>query len=215
MSDDWRLAIVLSDEGQARSLGRLLGGDELEHDLDSRFADRVVVSVDGPQLFCYAGSREQAERARALIGELASSHGWDAKLALARWHPVAERWEDPDRAVETDDRPGDPEHEERMARERAQSAQEGFPEWEVRIRCGSHGEARALSQRLADEALPNVRRWHCVLVGADDEDSAQQLADRVRGEIGGGAEVTIDGNALAVYAGRPWSPFTVLGGLAG
>ena len=59
-------------------------------------AYRVIVSRDGHEVFCYAATREQVEAARKAIVELAGQHGWEAQFALHRWHPVAERWEDPD-----------------------------------------------------------------------------------------------------------------------
>ncbi len=215
MSDDWRLRIELGDTGEARALGRLLGGPELEHDLANSFADRVTVSVDGAEVFCYAGTREQAQRAQRLIDGLARRHGWSAAIDLARWHPVAERWEDPDTPLPAGDVPGEPEHEERVAREREESARQGYPEFEVRVQCESRRGAHELSRRLEDEGLPNIRRHDWVLIGADDEDSAQRLAKRLRDELGAGRAVTVEANALAVYDERIWSPFTVLGGLGG
>ena len=63
MNDDWRLRIDLHENGLAHRLGELLGAEELEHDLERSFHDRVVVSVDGAEVFCYTGTRPQAERA--------------------------------------------------------------------------------------------------------------------------------------------------------
>jgi hypothetical protein len=54
-----------------------------------------------------------------------------------------------------------------------------------------------------------------VLVGAVDEDSAAQLADRMRAEAPEGSEVTVEGNLRAVYDERPGSRFWMLGGLGG
>ena len=65
MNDDWRLHIDLHDHGFAHRLGETLQAEELEHDLERSFHDKVVVSVDGTDVFCYAGSRAQAEAAAA------------------------------------------------------------------------------------------------------------------------------------------------------
>ncbi len=70
MNDDWRLHIDLHDEGFAHRLGERLQAEELEHDLERSFADKVVVSVDGHDVFCYAGTRAQAEAAQRLIEKL-------------------------------------------------------------------------------------------------------------------------------------------------
>lgn len=211
VSDDWRLRIELASAGQAAKLSDLLTSEELEHDLDAAFADRVAVSLDGAEVFCYAGSREQAQRARGLIEGLAQRHGWPATVELARWHPVAERWEDPDAPLPAGDAPGEPEHEERIEREREESARHGYPDYEVHVRCHSHQLARELSERLEREGIPNVRRWNYVVVGATDEDAAGALAQRLRGEAGESAAVTIEDNTLVL----PGNPFAVLGGLGG
>ena len=54
-----------------------------------------------------------------------------------------------------------------------------------------------------------------MLIGATDEDSAQTLADRLRGEIPAGAKITVEPNVRAMWDERPGNPFAVLGGLAG
>ena len=215
VNDDWRLTIELRDHGAARRLGELLATGELEHDRERAFAARVIVSVDGPRLFCYAGSREQAEGAERLVRRLADEHGWEPKLELAHWHPVAERWEDPDAPMPGDATGDETERTQRSADERAESAARGYPQFEVRVECRSHREARELSERLSSEDVPNVHRWHWVLIGATDEESAQALADRLRDEVDEADAVTVELNRRFIYENRPWSPFAVIGGLAG
>jgi hypothetical protein len=60
-----------------------------------------------------------------------------------------------------------------------------------------------------------VHRSHYLLVGATDEDSAQALAERLRGEAPEGCEVVVEMNRRSVYDHRPFNPFTLLGGLGG
>jgi hypothetical protein len=215
MNDDWRLRIDLHEDGFAHRLGELLGAQELEHDLEHSFHDRVVVSVDGPEVFCYAGTREQTERARELVQTLADQHGWKLEFELTHWHPAAERWEDPDAPLPETEAQAARERDHRVAGERAESAEQGYPEFEVRIQCSSRGEAGELSDKLEQEGIPNLHRWSYVLVGATDEDSAQELATRLRGEVPAGSQVTVERNLRAVYDSRPGNPFAVLGGLAG
>lgn len=214
MNDDWRLRIDLREHGFARRLGELLEAEEIEHDLERAFQDRVVVSVDGTEVFCYAGSRAQAERAEQLVRRLAGDHGWPVEVELSHWHPVAERWENPDApspagAADTG------EHDERVAAERAESERQGYPELEVRVQCASRAQAAALADRLADEGIPNLHRFSYVLIGVTDEDSAQALARRLRDEASPGTSVSVEANRRAVYDNRLWSPFAVLGGLGG
>jgi hypothetical protein len=215
MTDDWRLRIELGDDDAAARLGQLLADQPPEHELERAYSQRVVVSIDGPTAFCYAGSQEQAQAARAVIERLASEHGWHAELTLARWHPTSERWESPEVPLPDGDVAAEREREERIADERQESRDQGYPEYEVRIRCGDRRRAHELAERLEHEGVPNVRRHNYVLVGATDEDSAQALADRLRGEAPPGAELTVELNPLAIYEEMPRSPFTLLGGLSG
>ncbi|MGH2877602.1 MAG: hypothetical protein ACRDNJ_18115 [Solirubrobacteraceae bacterium] len=215
MNDDWRLRIDLQENGLARGLAEMLERGELEHNLERAFHDSVIVSVDGSELFCYAGTREQAEAARELVLRLGAEHGWGPEIELKRWHPVAERWEDPDAPLGVGAAAAAEERDQRVADERAESAAEGYPEFEVRVQCRSRHEARELSQRLSDEDVPNIHRWSYVLIGATDEDSAQALADRVRAEVDEADAVTVELNRRFIYDNRPWSPFAVMGGLGG
>ena len=215
MNDDWRLRIDLHEHSFAHQLSEVLDAVEIEHQLERSFHDRVVVSVDGPEVFCYAGTRAQAEAAEQLIRQLVADHGWEADIDLAHWHPVSEQWENPDEPLPDSEAGAAQERAERIAAERVDSAEQGYPEFEVRIQCGSRGQAGELSDKLEHEGIPNVHRWSYVLVGATDEQSAQQLADRLRTEVPAGAEITVELNQLAIWENRPGNPFAVLGGLAG
>ena len=61
-SDDWRVHVRLHGPGLARAITERLEAADLEHDLEEAFEDKVVVSVDGAELFAYTGSRDQAAR---------------------------------------------------------------------------------------------------------------------------------------------------------
>jgi len=215
MDDDWRLRITLSDSRDAGELTEELRAHTLQEDLRRTMHDRVIVSTDAADVFCYAGNREQAEAAAQTVTRLADEHGWDPKFELRHWHPTAERWEEADVPLPDDDAARAAERAERIAQERDESAQRGYPEFEVRVQCGSRGEAGELATRLRDHGIPVVQRFSAVLVGATDEDSAEQLAQRLRGEAPRGAQVTVEGNLRAVYEDGPWRPFSILGGMGG
>jgi hypothetical protein len=214
MNDDWRLHIDLHDDGFAHRLGEALQAEELEHDLERSFHDKVVVSVDGGDVFCYAGSRAQAEAAQRLIERLIADQQWNADVELRHWHPLAERWEPADDPGPVDPAHAAAEHAERIADERAQSAEQGYPEFEVRVQARSRGDARDLVGRLQDEGITAIHRWSVVLVGANDSDAAEALGDRLRKE-NPGLEIAVELNAREVWKDMPGSPFAVLGGLAG
>jgi hypothetical protein len=215
MNDDWRLRIELDSSAQAGELTVELKSHALDDDSGRSIHDRVVVSVDGPEVFCYAGTREQADSTQKAIEQLATSHNWTPRFELRHWHPTAERWEDPDVPLPHTDAELAAEVQRRIAQERADSEAQGYPEFEVRVQCHSRGEAGELADRLRNEGIPVVHRWSAVLVGALDEESANRLADRLRAEAPEGSTVTAEGNLRAIYNERPWRPFSVLGGLGG
>src|SRR5947209_1367508 len=96
MNDDWRVRVDLHEGRKAFELARRLEAAELGHEGRSELGDRVAVSHDGAEVFCYAGAREAAAQAEALISQIARDEGWVIDTELRRWHPVAEEWEDPD-----------------------------------------------------------------------------------------------------------------------
>ena len=215
MNDDWRLQIDLHDEGHAHALTEHLDAEQLEHDLSDAFHDRVIVSRDGARVFLYAGTREQAERARSAVEADAKQHGWTVDVEFRHWHPTAEDWEDPDKPLPEDDAAKLVEHEALIAREREETARTGHPEFEVRVDLPSRHDAVRFSEQLREEGLPTVHRWRFLLVGATDEDMANELAERIRSEAPSGSRVKVEGTWAAAYAERPPNPFAVLGGLGG
>ncbi len=215
MSDDWRLQIDLHEEGHARALTESFDAEQLEHDLSDAFHDRVVVSRDEGRVFLYAGTRDQAERARDVIEGETQKHEWEIDADLRHWHPSAEEWEDPDKPLPPDDAARLAEHEALIAREREETAKTGHPEFEVRVDLPSRHDAVRFSEQLRQEGLPAVHRWRFLLVGASDEDSAKALAERIRDEAPAGSRVNVEGTWAAAYAERPRNPFAVLGGLGG
>lgn len=210
MSDDWRLRIDVQEPTRALRLLDRLDASELEHELSSSFHDRVIISRENSTLYCYAGAREQAERAEELARRLAAEHDWQVEFALHRWHPTAERWEDPDVPLPATDAERAAEHAELIASERGQP-----PEFEVRVQCATRKEAQELGDRLDQEGLPNVQRARYVLVGAADEDSAKALAERLRAEAPAGSTVTAEGTLNTVLAEVGPNPFAIFGGMGG
>jgi hypothetical protein len=212
VNDDWRLAVRFREGGSAHELTEHLEASELQHDLRDRFHDRVIVSVDGGELFCYAGSRDQAQRAQELIRAFAAERGWRVQMSLKRWHPAAERWEDPGVPLSAQD--------QRVAERRGPSAvRDGDdqdatePAYEVRVELRSHRDTVSLSERLGEEEVAHLRRWRHLLVAAPDEARAEELAARVRELAPGPVELSVVPMPSPGEA-RP-NPFAIFGGLAG
>jgi hypothetical protein len=216
MSDDWRLQVSLFDDNAARALTERLDAHRLGEDLEGAFHDRLAVSVDGNEVFVYADRREQAESAAEVIRSVASEHGWAIQLELRRWHPTAEEWEEPDKPLPQSDADRLAEHEQRIANQREETTIRGYSEFEVRVQCHSHRDTVKLAERLQQEGLPVVRRWKFLLVGAPDEDAANALAERVRGEAPGGATVMAEVSRRVALDDDPRrNRFAIFGGLGG
>lgn len=213
MNDDWRLEVRCASDAAARELAAVLRAGRFEHGLGDAADARVIVTVDGRVLFLYAATRDQAERAMALLGRLASSLGngdSDVECELRRWHPLAEEWQDPDAPLPADRESASAEYAERVAQERADAASTGIAAFEVRVSCRSHRDVAALAERLRADGIPNVRRWHFLLIGAADEQTADAIAERVRAALPESATVTVEGTWAQAQQELPaTSPFTI------
>jgi hypothetical protein len=214
MNDDWRLQIDLDDAGVSGQINDHLRAAELEHDLETAFDQRVIVSHEGERIFLYAGDRDQLDRAQRVVQGQLDQKGWDAKFDLRHWHEIAEDWEDPDASEPTTAAEKEAEHERLMKTEDEETAERGgLAEFEVRVEFPSHREARDFAKKLEDEGLQPVRRWKYMVVGAADEDAANELADRIRAEAPADSKVTAEGSLAVAWRERPPSPFFWLGGL--
>jgi len=196
MRDDWRIRIELPEEAQAESLlGRLgldLGTEDakrLAQELEGR---RLAVSRDGNELFVYASTPAEAERARGIVEAELADEGVEASTStVERWLHDEERW--------TGEPPQETWEEEELER--------GYAPWEVRVERETHAEARELADELEGEGYDVIRRWRYVIVGAGSEEEARDLAQRVHGEVEPGGEL--------VWEVTPQNPFAVFGGLGG
>ena len=188
MSDeDWRVKFELADESLAQGLYTAGGERELAAHARKTHTERAALSLDGPVIFAYAKTREDAEAARQALTALAHEEGLEAEsISVSRWHDVAEKWEDADAPLPVDS--------EELAAERAEllDSERGDPdphEWEVRVTLPTHRDAVAFADTLAKENIPSQRHAHFLLLGARNEPEANELADRVRNEAPVGTEV--------------------------
>jgi hypothetical protein len=213
MNDDWRVQVTCPTTATAANLNELLREGDFQHDLRGRAGERVIVSLDGHELFLYAGERAQAEKAVEAVRSLVARSGVSVRTEMRRWHPASEEWVDADLPLPASESAVAAEHSEMIAQERTEQAHLKYAEWELRISAGSHREAIELSDRLRQQGIPNMRRWRYLLVGARDEDAANSLAERVRGIAGDTAKVEIEASSAVVEAEMPGNPFAVFGGL--
>ena len=189
MSDDWRVTVTLRDDSDSERLQRLLAapGEEIEAQVRPRLGDRVAVSRDGPRVFLYADTSAHAHEAEQVAKGIVAARDLSAEFAVDCWHPLEERWEDEAAALPRTDAERQAELERRNEDELAESERLGVALWEVRVELGSHHDAIELARRLdaeSDAVLPGwtisvVRRWRYLIIGADNEEQANELARRL------------------------------------
>ena len=188
MAEEWRVEVDLEDQQHGLTLSERLRSLDLDDEARERLGDRVVVSRDGPRMFLYAASGEQAREAERVARDLAAAEGLSAQTALTRWHPDEEAWKDPSVPLPSTD-------EERAAEEQRHEiaeARAGQHEWEVRVDLPSLRETLDLVRRVGDEGLAVHRRWRHLLVGAATENQASELADRIRSQAPAEAQVQVE-----------------------
>ncbi len=194
MADDWRVRIELADEASRERFVHLLaeglspqGADRVQ----ALHGDHLSVSGDGANLFVYADSPMQAERAHTVILAELEHHAIVASTSgVEHWLAAEERW---------DNEPAGETWEEEF------SAQ-GYAPWEVRVTCRSRNEALEFATQLEVEGYRPIRRWKHLIVGADTRDDADLLAARLDGDVEPGGAVVWE-EAIDSHVVRPFAFF--------
>ena len=200
MAEDWRVTVEL-EEGH--DLAKELDEHELEDDAREALGQRVAVSGEGSQVFLYADTREAAEQAMEVVRSLVDKAGGTAELTLDQWHSVAEEWKPADEPLPKTDAEVEEENEEREEQDEADTEASGYAEWEVRLDLPSHGAAVELADKLEAEGIPTTRRWKYLLVGAADEDDANDLAKRFESEAPAGTRTLVQPGGEMAWEGAP------------
>ena len=214
MADDWRLAVIPEGDTDPPSLLGWLLDHELEEEARQRLGHRLAVEVSAGEsaIFVYGDSEEQVREAERLLSGVLAEQGIEARLEVSRWHPDEERWEDASVPLPSTAAEREAERERLEAEEIAESQANG-PEWEVRLELPGHRETAELADRLEREGIPVLRRWRFLLVGAESERQANELAERLRGETPEGTVVTVEGSGELLDEAAFPNPFVVFGGL--
>lgn len=218
-SDDFRITIEFSDAEHATHLAEHLNERELAQELREALGDRLIVTRDGPHVYLYAGTEADAKIADQAVRKLVSEHGLKADVKpIERWHTIEKVWKPASEPLPETDSARAAEHERWEQREAADSLEDNLAEWEVRVELDSHEDAKKLAEQFEAEGIkPVVRRWKYLLVGAANEDAANQLADRIRSELPSGAELKVEPGVVWFYEGADRSPlsalFVMFGGL--
>lgn len=192
MEDGFRVEVDLDDEEHGYSFRERLRALDLDDRARERLGKGVMVTRDGARLFLYASSEERAREAEGIVRALVDDERLTAELRVTRWHPVEEAWKEA--SIPLPATPGE-EAAEYAAREEAETAEaelEGGYDWSVVVHVPGRDAAAALADRLAAEGVDVMRRWRYVVAGAPTEERAQELAERLRGELPADADVRVE-----------------------
>jgi hypothetical protein len=202
MAEDFRVTVAFPEDSGA-DLAEKLAEHELGDDAHRKLGAGISVSSDGPNVFLYADTLEAADGAKTIVEAILAQEGEKASISVDRWHPLAEEWEPADAPMPQTDAEREAEREKLEAQDTADSLASGYAEWEVQIALPSHGDAVELAERLESEGVPVTRRWKHLIVGADDEDDANALVTRLRGEAPTGSEFTVEPGGEMAWEGAP------------
>jgi hypothetical protein len=140
---------------------------------------RFSVSRDGDDVFVYANTYADAQRASDIVG---------GTNRIEHWLEREERWDD--------EPPGETWEEEEL--------EHGYAPWEVRVDCGSRHAAGTLAEQLESEGYNPIRHWSYLIVGTASREDADTLAARLHGQVEPGGELvweTQPGNPFAIFGG--------------
>jgi hypothetical protein len=194
-NEDWRVEINLDDEHEGYDIGERLRSQDLDDEARARLGERVYVSRNGPQLYLYAGSEQQAREAELVVRELVEADDLSAEFAgVTRWHPVEQEWKDASSPLPRTEPEIHQELEHREEAERTEVAEEGAYDWLVKINLPSAADAKRLADTL-DAAGHRVHRiWRWVTVDVLTEEIGNELIASVQEAVPADAEIWLEGN---------------------
>jgi phage protein D len=194
VNDEFRVEVELDDDEHGYSLGERLRAFDLDDEARERLGGRVLVTRDGSRLFLYAASEAQAREAAEVVRSLVDADELTAEISVTRWHPVERAWKDASIPLPRTPEEEEAEYAAREAAEAEEAAIEGEYDWQVVIHLPGRDEAIEFADRLRGEGVPVSRRWRYVRAGALTEERAEELAERLRGELPNDVEVSVEAN---------------------
>jgi hypothetical protein len=195
MADEWRVEVNLDDPEHGFGLGERLRARHLDDETRERLGNRVVVTRDGPRLFLYTTTQDEAHAAETVVRELIEQDDLSAEVQTTRWHPDEEAWEEASKPLPATDQ------------ERAAERERPGHDWEVRIELSGLTLAVEMERDLVEDGYHVERRFSYLLVGAGTEEGARELAERFRAGLPEGTPVHVEPNMSEV----PDPRFVMLG----
>jgi hypothetical protein len=172
---EWRVEVNLDDEAHGYSLGERLRAHDLDDHARERLGGGVIVTREGPRLHVYTKSLAAAHEAERVLRVLVEAERLSAEISVTVWDEERDAWLD----VERGDVVEDP------------RADEEGPEYFVMLESEDHAELEALATRLRDEGRPVELRRGRLLVGSFDDEEVQELAERLKREVGPDTRVQV------------------------
>lgn len=173
--EEWRVEVNLDDEHHGYTLGERLRAHDLDDEARERLGAGAIVTRDGPRLYVYTTSEAAAREAERVLGELVDADRLTADVSVTRWDEERDAWLDAER--------GDVVEDPRAGEER--------PEYFVLVESQDQAALEALATRLHDEGRPTELRRDMLLVGSFDDEEVEQLAERLKQEVGTEARVQV------------------------
>jgi hypothetical protein len=193
--EDWRVEVTLDEEQHGYDLGERLRSHDLDDEARERLGGRVYVSRNGPQLFLYARSEEQAREAESVVRELVAAEGLSADFrGITRWHPVEQEWKNASIPLPRTDDEVRAERERREAAERREAEEQGSYDWIVKINMPDGDDAKRVAESLEAEGHSVDRIWRWVTVHVLTEEIGNELVSSLERDLPDGAEIWLEAN---------------------
>jgi hypothetical protein len=201
-NEDWRVEINLDDEHEGYDIGERLRSRDLDEEARERLGERVYVSRDGPRLFLYAGTEQQARETEVVARELVAADNLSADFAVTRWHPVEQEWKDATIPLPRSEAEVRQEMEHKAETERSEVGERGSYDWLVKINLPSADDAERIAEALEAAGHPVHRIWRWVTVEVLTEEIGNDVISSVQEGLPADAEIWLEGN-LEDADGRP------------
>jgi hypothetical protein len=200
VSDEYRVELDLDDAEHGFSFRERLRAHDVDDEARKRLGRQAVVTRDGPQVFVYTETDQQAREAERILREIATAEGVTGDTRIARWNETAGDWQDAAIPLPQTEEELDEAYGRREDAEAREVEAQGEYDLHVVAHAPDRKAAAALAQRLEALGIPVARRWRYVVAGALTEEHALELADRVRAEASPETEVSVEVNLADVGA---------------
>ncbi len=105
--EEFRVEVVLSDEGHGLTFWDRLRALDLDDDARKRLGSQVTVTRDGNRMLLYTHTLDDAQEAERTAKDLVADEHLDATYTVTRWNPAEQDWTDPSVPVGPHDAAGD------------------------------------------------------------------------------------------------------------